>query len=310
MPPPAVFDPTEVVRRLVAAPGRADRLRHLEVLPAREGRREQWPGWVPAELVTAFGARGITAPWAHQVQAAQAAHRGEHVVVATGTASGKSLAYLMPALSAVLAGRGAHGRPMRHGATVLYVSPTKALANDQLDGLLELGVPGLSAGTHDGDSSREQRDWVRDFGEYVLTNPDMLHHSLLPGHPRWARFLGSLRYVVVDECHQYRGVFGAHVAQVLRRLRRVCASYGAQPTFVLASATVADPAVSAARLTGLPVRAVTDDASRRGRVVLALWEPPFASHAGENGAPVRRSAGAEVADLLADLVLEGVRSLA
>jgi DEAD/DEAH box helicase domain-containing protein len=154
------------------------------------------------------------------------------------------------------------------------------------------------------------REWTRDHAEYVLTNPDMLHRSLLPGHARWSRFFGSLRYVVVDECHHYRGVFGAHVAQVLRRLRRVAALYGAHPTFVLASATVADPEVSASRLTGLDVAAVTDDGSPRGRTALALWEPPFVAGAGENGAPVRRSATSEVADLLTDLVVERVRTLA
>ncbi|CAN5221760.1 DEAD/DEAH box helicase [soil metagenome] len=254
-----------------------------------------------------WGARGIEAPWTHQVEAAEAAYAGEHVVLSTGTASGKSLGYLMPALSTVLAARGPHGR---RGASVLYLSPTKALAQDQLGSLRALSVPGLAATTHDGDSPREQRDFARDFAEYVLTNPDMLHRSLLPGHARWAKFFAGLRYVVVDECHHYRGVFGAHVAQILRRLRRVCAAYGSSPTFVLASATAAEPERSASRLTGLPVRPVTEDGSARGRVALALWEPPFTSYGGENGAPVRRSTTAEVAELMTDLVLEQVRTLA
>ena len=132
-------------------------------------------------------------------------------------------------------------------------------------GLLALGVPDLRATTHDGDSSREQRDWARDHGEYLLTNPDMLHRSMLPAHARWSRFFAMLDYVVVDECHHYRGVFGAHVAQIMRRLRRVCALYGSHPTFVVASATVAEPEVAAGRLTGLPFVAVTEDGSpRRG----------------------------------------------
>ncbi len=143
---------------------------------------------------------------------------------------------------------------------MLYLAPTKALAHDQLAGLASLGLD-VRLTTHDGDSTREQRDWTRDFGEYVLTNPDMLHRSLLPSHHRWAWLLGSLRYVVVDECHHYRGVFGAHVSHVLRRLRRVCAMYGAYPTFVLASATVAEPEVTASRLTGLDVVALTPDHS-------------------------------------------------
>ena len=213
---------------------------------------------MPAPLLDAWRGRGIERPWSHQVAAAEAARQGRHVVLSTGTASGKSLGYLMPALTRIVESRAAHGR---RGATALYVAPTKALAQDQLASVLSLGVPGLAAATHDGDSSREQREFARNHGEYLLTNPDMLHRSLLPGHARWSRFLGSLSYVVVDECHHYRGVFGAHVAQILRRLRRVCAAYGASPTFVLASATVAEPEVSAGRLTGLPVQAVTDDGS-------------------------------------------------
>ena len=299
--------PAELVRRLTLADGRAERLTHLEVMPARAGSRAPWPDWVDPELVAALQARGIPEPWRHQVDAAEAAHRGEHVVLATGTASGKSLGYLLPTLSEIQRSRSRHGQ---RGATALYLSPTKALAQDQLGSVRDLGLPGLLATTHDGDSSLEQRDWARDHAEYVLTNPDMLHHSLLPGHQRWSRFFGLLRYVVIDECHHYRGVFGAHVAQIVRRLRRVCASYGAHPTFVLASATAAEPEVSASRLTGLGVRAVADDCSARGEVSLALWEPAFTSYLGENGAPVRRSATAETADLLTDLVVEGVRTLA
>ena len=300
------FSLGELVDRLSSVPGREGRLTHLEMLPSRAAVTADWPTWAAPDVVAAFTARGIAAPWRHQVEAAEAAHHGRHVVLATGTASGKSLAYQLPALSAVRSARGERGR---RGATVLYLAPTKALAQDQLAGIGSLGLD-LRVTTHDGDSGRDQRDWARDHAEYVLTNPDMLHRSLLPGHARWASFLGSLAYVVVDECHHYRGVFGAHVSHVLRRLRRICAAYGASPTFVLASATVAEPAAAAHRLTGLDVRAVTDDASPRGRVALALWEPPFTSHTGENGAPVRRAASSETADLLADLVAEDVRTLA
>jgi DEAD/DEAH box helicase domain-containing protein len=297
----------EIVERLTAPSGREDRLTHLEVLPARPGSHGEWPLWLPPSLVAAWSALGIDRPWSHQVEAATAAYAGEHVVLSTGTASGKSLGYLMPALTAILGTR--KPRNLR-GATVLYVSPTKALAQDQLASLRALGIPGLAATTHDGDSPREQRDWARDHGEYLLTNPDMLHHSMLPGHARWSKFFSLLQYVVIDEAHHYRGVFGAHVAQIIRRLRRVCALYGASPTFVLASATVASPAESAGRLIGMPVTAISADGSARGSVALALWEPPFMSYAGENGAPVRRSASAEVSDLLTDLVIEGVRTLA
>ncbi|MGZ6792201.1 MAG: Zn-binding domain-containing protein, partial [Mycobacteriales bacterium] len=193
----------------------------------------------------------------------------------------------------------------------LYLSPTKALATDQLRAVRALNLVQVRAATYDGDTAFEERDWVRRFGTLVLTNPDMLHRGVLPRHADFSRFLRGLRYVVVDECHTYRGVFGSHVAQVLRRLRRVCARYGAHPVFLLASATASEPATSASRLVGLPVVAVTDDASPRGTTEFALWEPPLLpSYAGENGAPVRRSATAETGDLLADLVVEGARTIA
>ncbi|WP_248583665.1 DEAD/DEAH box helicase [Nocardioides sp. InS609-2] len=296
----------DVVRRLSEVPGREERLTHLEILPPRVSSSAEWPEWTHPVVRAALEARGIAGPWLHQAAAADAAHDGQHVVLATGTASGKSLAYQLPALSTLLDRRGARDE---RGATVLYLSPTKALAQDQLAGLLDLRT-GARVTTHDGDSTREQREWARDHGEYILTNPDMLHRSLLPGHARWSRFFAKLEYVVVDECHRYRGVFGAHVSHVLRRLRRICAMYGASPTFVLLSATVAEPEVFASRLTGLEVLALTADHSPRGQVAVGLWEPPFISHAGENGAPVRRAASSETADLLADLVAEDIRTLA
>ncbi|MBE7325438.1 DEAD/DEAH box helicase [Nocardioides sp. Y6] len=292
--------------RLSGVPGRDERLRHVEELPARAATTAPWPEWVHPSVRAAFTARGVEEPWLHQVVAADAVRAGQHVVLATGTASGKSLAYQLPVLTGILESRGARDE---RGATALYVSPTKALAQDQLAGLTDLRT-GVRVTTHDGDSSREQRDWARDHGEYLLTNPDMLHRSLVPAHQRWARFLAKLRWVVVDECHHYRGVFGAHVAQVLRRLRRVAGAYGASPTFVLCSATVAEPETAATRLTGLDHVALTADHSPRGRVQIGLWEPPLTTYAGENGAPVRRAASSEAADLLADLVVQDVATLA
>jgi DEAD/DEAH box helicase domain-containing protein len=292
--------------RLAQGPGREDSLRHLRVLPRREARTAGWPDWVHPDVVSAFRARGVVDLWRHQAVAAEAARSHQHVVVSTGTASGKSLVYQLPALTGILERRGIRGE---RGASTLYISPTKALAQDQLSTIAGLGLD-VRVTTHDGDSSYEERDWTREHGEYVLTNPDMLHRSLLPRHERWSGLFRSLDLVVVDECHHYRGVFGAHVAQVLRRLRRVCAFHGSEPTFVLASATVGNPAEHASRLTGLDVMAVSHDDSPRGEVALALWEPRFTSYAGENGAPVRRAASSESADLLADLVSEGVRTLA
>jgi DEAD/DEAH box helicase domain-containing protein len=276
------------------------RITHLEQLPARPSRTCPWPDWAAAPLVDALRAAGVSAPWAHQAAAAELAWSGRSVVVATGTASGKSLAYLLPALTAALNGAG----------TTLYLSPTKALAGDQLRAITALGLADVRVSTFDGDTPLDERDWARRHADIVLTNPDMTHHALLPGHARWSAFFKRLRFVVIDECHGYRGVFGSHVAQVLRRLRRVCAHYGADPVFVLASATVADPGTTAQALLAMPVAEIVDDASPRGAIDVALWEPALSPMQGENDAPVRRTATAEAASLLADLVVDGVRTLA
>ncbi|MCH8613942.1 DEAD/DEAH box helicase [Arsenicicoccus dermatophilus] len=318
-PDPATGRPFEPGRALaeLTRGSRLERLRHVETLPDRAARTAPWPTWVHPRLRAAWEGAGVTEPWTHQVSAAELAWAGRHTVLATGTASGKSYGYLMPALTAVLDGLGARsGR----GATVLYLSPTKALAADQLARLSALQLPGLRATTYDGDTPADERRWIRQHAHYVLTNPDLVHHSLLPQHERWASFLRSLRYVVVDECHVYRGVFGAHLAALLRRLRRVCARYCATPTFVLASATVAEPAAHAQRLTGLPCEAVTDDGSPRAAMSFALWEPPLLDEHGDVVSPEdladgsiaasRRSTLTEGADLLARLVDEGVQTVA
>jgi|CZKW01.1.fsa_nt_gi DEAD/DEAH box helicase domain-containing protein len=281
------------------------RLTHLEHLPAREGCRTTWPLWVPGEVTDAFGRAGISGPWAHQAAAAQHARAGRSVIIATGTASGKSLGYLLPALTAVL-----------EGGTALYIAPTRALAADQLRLIRSLGIRGIRAAVVDGDTPAADRSWARAHASYLLTTPDMLHHALLPGHPRWNGFFRRLRYVIVDECHGYRGVFGSHVAHVLRRLRRVAAHHAAggtgagSPAFVLASATISEPARCAGLLTGLSAEAVTADAAPRGELAFGLWEPPLTALRGEAGAPVRRTATAEAAGMLADLVLGNVPALA
>ncbi|GAA1902744.1 DEAD/DEAH box helicase [Lapillicoccus jejuensis] len=287
--------PQELLTRL-AGEGDPDRITHVRRRPARPGSTAPLPGWVHPALVGALAGEGVDRLWTHQLEAAEAARGGEHVVLSTGTASGKSLGYLLPALTEVLDGTTA---PTGRGATALYLAPTKALAHDQLSRIERWALPGLRAVAVDGDTPPEERRWVRDHGAYVLTNPDLLHHTLLPGHEHWASFLRALRYVVVDECHVYRGVFGAHLAHVLRRLRRVAARYRSSPTFVLASATVAEPGRHAGRLVGSAVREVTADGSPRGAATYALWEPGGG-----------RSAVAEAADLLAGLVGEGVQTVA
>ncbi|OXM70655.1 DEAD/DEAH box helicase [Amycolatopsis vastitatis] len=283
-------------------PSRENPITHVADLPGRAAGYAEWPTWTDPAVVAALRDCGVSAPWVHQAEAASHAYEGRHVVISTGTASGKSLAYQLPVLSRLAAGE---------KANALYLSPTKALGADQLRSVSSLDVPGVRAASFDGDTPMAERDWVRAHANWVFTNPDMLHRGILSAHGRWATFFRRLSCVVVDECHSYRGVFGSHVALLLRRLRRVAEHYGASPVFVLASATTASPASFASRLTGVPCVAVTEDASPRGARTVALWEPPLLEElTGENGAPVRRSAGAETSRILADLVVEGARSLA
>ena len=314
---PRLVDPARLLATLLATSHREavpSPLTHVERVAARPGHTAQWPAWLPQALRGTLASRGIAAPWTHQATAADLAYGGTHVVISTGTGSGKSLAYQLPVLATLL------DDPR---ATALYLAPTKALAADQLRAVTALAPDGVRPAGYDGDTPREEREWVRAHSRFVLTNPDMLHYGVLPRHDVWSAFLRRLRYVVIDECHTYRGVFGSHVAHVLRRLRRICARYGAHPVFVLASATAGDPATSASRLTGLPVTAVTEDGSPRGGITFALWEPRLLPGlagtggigaggigAGGDAAPVRRSALREAADLLADAVVHGARTLA
>ncbi|WP_138444484.1 DEAD/DEAH box helicase [Sinomonas susongensis] len=291
-----------------------EQLRHVRRLPAREARTAPWPDWVHPDLVHAYSRLGVAEPYTHQVEAAEHAQAGRHVVVATGTASGKSLAYQLPALNAVhrseLRVLAEPGRVHDDGAAVLYLSPTKALAADQLASIRALRLPTVRAETYDGDTEQSARRWIRDHANVVLANPDMLHYGVLPNHAWWSAFFRRLRFVVIDEAHSYRGVFGSHVANLLRRLRRVCAYYGAEPVFIAASATTAEPETSVARLIGAPVAAVTQDGSPHGATEVAFWEPALTEARGENGAPQRRTAVAEASDLLANLVSSRVRTIA
>jgi DEAD/DEAH box helicase domain-containing protein len=281
-------------------------LRHVAELPARGGRPHSWPAWAEPDVVRAFTDQGVRSPWSHQVRAAELAHAGRHVVVSTGTASGKSLAYQLPVLNALATDP---------RARVLYLSPTKALGHDQLRAAhaLTTAIPRLrdvAPTAYDGDSPAEVRRFARERSRWLFSNPDMIHLSILRNHARWAVLLRGLRFVVVDECHYYRGVFGSNVAMVLRRLLRLCARYSAAPTVIFASATTDSPGATAAELIGLPVEEVTEDGSPQGARTVALWEPALRTDlTGENGAPVRRSAGAEAARVMADLVAEGAQTL-
>lgn len=277
----------DLLAALVAGIGDNGRVRHVEVIPERPGTHADWPIWADDGVVGAYRRLDIELPWRHQVEGAEAIARGLTTALATSTGSGKSLSYWLPILSEVRRAKvalvpGRIGGDQRVGA--LYLSPTKALAADQASSLRQLlaagGLRDVVADTCDGDTAREARDWIRAHSDIVLTNPDFLHFSLLANHQRWSRLLRSLRFVVIDEAHAYRGLFGAHLALVLRRLARLRAHYaapGAPPlTFVVASATAADPAATASVLTGTPhdeVAVVSADSAPHGPRVFALWQP-------------------------------------
>ena len=243
-------------------------------------------------LADALLAAGIESLYSHQAAAYETA-RGSHLILTSGTASGKSLSFNLPVLDGI-----AHDPKRR----AFYLYPTKALAQDQARKLGELRPPGLREAIYDGDTPREDRPSIRRRANLVLTNPDMLNVGVLPHHKRWGDFLANLGWVVVDEAHTYRGVFGSHVANVLRRLRRVARLYGAEPRFVLASATIANPGELAERLTGLPFELLDDDGAPRAGREIAMWNPPVI----ERRTMTRRSPVSEAADLLVELVSRGV----
>ena len=370
-----------------------EQVTHIHTIAAREASYAPWPQWLHPRVVEAFESLGIAEPYAHQVQAANAAHAGldaalaasaarygwqaghieaerlepgrieaerigaptpahaedakstgsgRHVIVATGTASGKTLSYLMPTLDAIY--RASCGEPvsstsaysgaknLNNRANVLYISPAKALSADQLTALTSYNLPGLHAASYDGDTPTGERRWIREHANFILTTPDMLNYSILSNHRQWASFLRGLRYVVLDEAHSYRGVFGAHIANLLRRLRRVCALYRTVPVFYGASATSSNPVESFSKLIGVPqqaVTAITESTSARGETTVALWEPEFmppkahdqlakgtrstqqqaVQSKAEQEAPRRVSPVEQGAQMLTDLVLSRTRSL-
>jgi DEAD/DEAH box helicase domain-containing protein len=261
----------------------------------REARRVGLPRSLDPALVERLRAAGVDRLYSHQRRALEAA-ASSHLVITSGTASGKSLAFNLPVLDGI-------ARDPKRRA--LYLYPTKALAQDQARKLGELRPPGLREAIYDGDTPREERPAIRRRGNLVLTNPDMLHVGLLPNHKSWGDFLANLGWVVVDEAHTYRGVFGSHVANVLRRLRRVAAAYGSEPRFLLASATIANPVELAEGLVGAPFELIDDDGAPRAGREIAMWNPPLIDKA--TGA--RRSPLSEAAELLAELVSQGVRTI-
>ena len=283
------------------ATGWADLLEGEEIAyagmePAREPRLEPLPDDLDPRLASALVATGVTALYRHQAEAWEAARRGENVVVTTGTASGKSLAFNLPVLDEI-------AREPKTRAVYLY--PTKALAQDQARALAELRLKGLKPAIYDGDTPTERRWQIRKWSNVVLTNPDMLHVGVLPHHDRWGDVLANLRYVVVDEAHVYRGVFGSHVANVLRRLRRAARIYESEPQFLLASATIANPGELALDLTGVGATVVDRDTSARAERQVVIWNPPLLD--AELG--LRASALGDASRLLAQLTSRGLRTI-
>ena len=289
--------------RALATSDHGDAVAHWRTLPARAARYGQPATPLPAPLMEALAAQRIESLYTHQARAIDALRLGRDTVIVTGTASGKSLCYHLPVLSQLIE---------EPGATALYLFPTKALAQDQLKGLTRLvaGHPELAqalrAGVYDGDTQAASRRKLRDGGNVVLSNPDMLHQGILPSHPKWATFLARLRFVVIDEMHAYRGIFGSHVGNVLRRLERVVAHYGGDFRYVLCSATIRNPGELAASLTGREVEVVDDDGAPRGPRHFLFWNPPFIDDARLE----RRSSNGDGARLFAELIGHGAQVIA
>lgn len=267
-------------------------------LPAEPGRYQPLPDDLDPRLAGALQARGVGRLYTHQARAWEQIRAGRHTVVVTPTASGKTLCYNLPVLQSVL----------QEGGRALYLFPTKALSQDQVAELTELnqaGPLGIRAYTFDGDTPGDARKAVRTRGDIVVSNPDMLHQGVLPHHTKWAQLFESLRYVVIDEMHTYRGVFGSHVANVIRRLRRVCRFHGSDPVFILSSATIANPAELAAALVGAEVTPITESGAPRGERHLLLWNPPVVN--ADLG--IRASARSQVTRLARGAVRAGLKTI-
>lgn len=269
------MDVAALIARMESRADYAGQIQHVEVLRERPGRFAEPGQPLPAPLQKLLARRGIEKLYSHQVAALDAARAGQDLVVVSGTASGKTLCYNLPILEASLANANSRS---------LYLFPTKALAQDQLKGLLELvgndreWASAVRPGVYDGDTPTAQRRRIRGEANLVLSNPDMLHASVLPYHPKWAALFSDLKFVVIDEVHTYRGILGAHVSAVLRRLVRVCEHYGSRPVFLAASATIANPGELASRLVGREVAVIDDDGSPRGRKYFILWNPAPLGH--------------------------------
>ncbi len=290
---------TQFLSHLRSLPFYEGQMCHVEHIPGREARFAAPAKPLPERLERALRRLGISDLYTHQAQALDAVRDGHHIVVTTSTASGKTLCYNLPVLEGLLGER---------DLRAMYLFPTKALAQDQMRNLGELAqlvCPEVRYGTYDGDTPRSSRAAIRKSASIVLTNPDMLHVAILPNHRLWSRYLRNLRFVVIDEAHVYRGVFGSHMGCVLRRLRRLCQRYGSDPLFICSSATIANPAEHSTNLIGVPTTVVSTDGSPRGSRDFVLWNPPFVDQ--KSGR--RRSANVEASRLFSELVQQELRNI-
>ncbi|MGH2809360.1 MAG: DEAD/DEAH box helicase, partial [Actinomycetota bacterium] len=287
----------ETLLRAASAELESGGLLELVRLPAREGAGRKLDPPLPGTLRRRLARKGIEELWSHQAEAIEAVRRGENVVVSTGTASGKSLVFNLPVFETMLADG---------AARALYLYPTKALAQDQLRAIRSFAIPSITAATYDGDTPMEERPSVRKFAGIVLSNPDMLHFGIIPAHRQWAQFFSGLRFVVVDETHILRGVFGSHVGCILRRLRRIARHYGADPQFIMTSATIGNPGDLAGRLAGADFTEITRDGAPKGERLFGFWNPPFIDEA----RGIRSSTNWESARLVSHLASSGVHTIA
>jgi DEAD/DEAH box helicase domain-containing protein len=268
-------------------------------LPAREARYDDWPDGIDERIRNVLAARGIARPYTHQARAIGAIRAGKNVVVVTPTASGKTLCYNVPVLDTVMADP---------SARAIYLFPTKALAQDQLaelHGLVEALGADVRTYTYDGDTPANARKAIRSAGHIVVTNPDMLHTGILPHHTRWTHLFSQLRYVVIDELHYYRGVFGSHLANLIRRLRRICRHYGARPQFILCSATIANPGDLARALVEDEIEQIDDNGAPTAAKHVVFYNPPVVNR--QLG--IRASSALTARRLASDLIANRIQTI-
>ena len=285
-----------LLNRWRADPETAPNISTWRTTPARPAKRTPFPDDLPPALAESLRERGIDSLYSHQAAAWKYARAKKNIVLATSTASGKTLAYNLPVLAAL------NENPETRA---IYLFPTKALTQDQLDNLQSFQLSSIQPATYDGDTSKSRRPALRNKARILLSNPDMLHTGILPHHTKWEEFFSNLRFVVIDEMHTYRGVFGSHVANVIRRLKRIAAFYGSTPQFILTSATIGNPAELAENLIEAPVELIDEDGSAQGERHFLVYNPPVIDPA----LGLRKNSLIESVRLAGDLLNDDLQSV-